>query len=154
VLYKDFNTNFLYLSNAKMHDVNVLDLLTYEAGSFYVLDKAYIDFMRLYYLHQQGAFFVTRAKDNRRFNRMYSRSVNKAAGVKYDQVGKLETYYPSRDYPEKLRRIKYNDPETKKEFIFLTNNMDLEPTEIALLYKKRLFLLVCFRDRMSRQGCR
>lgn len=120
-----------------MHDVNVLDLLTYEAGSFYVIDKGYIDFKRLYYMHQQRAFFVTRAKDNMRFNRMYSRPVDKATGVKYDQTGKLETYYPKRDYPDKIRRIKYYDQETNKEFIFLTNNTDLEPTEIALLYKKR-----------------
>ncbi|MFC2091061.1 IS4 family transposase, partial [Bacteroidota bacterium] len=128
---------FLYISNAKMHDVNVLDFLTYEAGSFYVIDKAYIDFKRLYYLHQQGAYFVTRAKNNMQFNRMYSNPVDKSSGVKHDQIGKLITYYPSRDYPEKLRRIKYYDQETKKELIFLTNNMDLEPTEIALLYKKR-----------------
>jgi hypothetical protein len=128
---------FLYISTAKVHDVNVLDRLTYEAGSFYVIDKGYIDFKRLYHLHQQGAFFVTRAKNNMKYNRMYSRSVDKSTGVKYDQTGKLITYYPAREYPEKLRRIKYYDQETKKEFIFLTNNMDLEPTEIALLYKKR-----------------
>jgi Transposase DDE domain len=88
-------------------------------------------------LHQQGAFFVTRTKDNMHFNRMYSKPGNKSIGVKYDQVGKLETYYPGKDYPEKLRRIKYYYPETKKEYIFLTINMDIEPTEISLLYKKR-----------------
>ena len=119
-------------------ETNVLDLLTFEAGSFYVIDKVYIDFKRLYRLHQQGAFFVTRDKVNMRFNRMYSRPVDKTTGVKYDQTGKLETYYPRRDYPEKLRRIKYYDPETRKEFIFLCNNMDLAPEEIALLYKKTL----------------
>jgi len=128
---------FLYISNAKMHDVNALDLISYEPGSFYVIDKAYIDYKRLYHLHQQRAFFVTRAKDNMRFNRMYSKSVDKTTGVKYDQIGKLETYYPSRDYPEKLRRIKYYDSETNKELIFLTNNMELKPTDIAYLYKKR-----------------
>ncbi len=128
---------FLHISNAKMHDVNALDLISYEPGSFYVIDKAYIDFKRLYHLHQQQAFFVTRAKDNMRFSRMYSNSVNKTTGVKYDQIGKLETYYPSRDYPEKLRRIKYYDSETDKELIFLTNNMELKPTDIAYLYKKR-----------------
>jgi hypothetical protein len=128
---------FLYISNAKIHDVNVLDLLTIEVGSFYVVDKGYIDFKRLYHLHKQRAFFVTRAKDNMQFNRMYSRPVDKSTGVKYDQIGKLVTYYPSRDYPGKLRRIKYFDAGINKEFIFLTNNMELEPTEIALLYKKR-----------------
>ena len=128
---------FLYISNAKMHDVNALDLISYEPGSFYVIDKAYIDFKRLYHLHQQRAFFVTRAKDNLRFNRMYSNPVDKTTGVKYDQTGKLESYYPSRAYPKKLRRIKYYDRETDKELIFLTNNMDLDPTEVAYLYKKR-----------------
>ncbi|MCU4166749.1 IS4 family transposase [Carboxylicivirga caseinilyticus] len=128
---------FLYISNAKMHDVNALDLISYEPGSFYVIDKAYIDYKRLYHLHQQRAFFVTRAKDNMRFNRMYSMTVDKTTGVKYDQIGKLETYYPSRDYPEKLRRIKYYDSEINKELIFLTNNMELKATDIAYLYKKR-----------------
>jgi hypothetical protein len=128
---------FLHISNAKMHDVNALDLISYESGSFYVIDKAYIDYKRLFHLHQQRAFFVTRAKDNMRFNRMYSMPVDKTTGVKYDQIGKLETYYPSRDYPEKLRRIKYCDSETNKELIFLTNNMELKPTDIAYLYKKR-----------------
>jgi hypothetical protein len=128
---------FLYISNAKMHDVNTLDLISYEPDSFYVIDKAYIDYKRLYHLHQQRAFFVTRAKNNMRFNRMYSMSVDKTTGVKYDQIGKLETYYPSRDYPEKLRRIKYYDSETNKELIFLTNNMELKATDIAYLYKKR-----------------
>ena len=128
---------FIFISNAKIHDVKALDQLTYEAGSFYVLDKAYIDFKRLYYLHMQKSFFVTRAKDNMRFKRMYSKQVDRTSGVKYDQIGKLETYYASKDYPEKLRRIKFYDSETMKEFIFLTNNMELAPTEIALLYKKR-----------------
>lgn len=120
-----------------MHDVNALDPISYEPGSFYVIDKAYIDFKRLYHLNQQQAFFVTRAKDNMRFSRMYSNPVDKTTGVKYDQIGKLVSYYPSKDYPEKLRRIKYYDTETGKEFIFLTNNMDLAPTEVAYLYKKR-----------------
>jgi len=128
---------FLYISNAKMHDVNALDLISYEPGSFYVIDKAYIDFKRLYHLHQQRAFFVTRAKNNMRFKRMYSNPVDKATGVRYDQIGKLETFYPGRDYPEKLRRVKYYDCESDKELIFITNNMELKPTEIAYLYKKR-----------------
>ncbi len=128
---------FLHISNTKMHDVNALDLISYDPGSFYVIDKAYIDFKRLYHFHQQRAFFVTRAKDNMRFSRMYSSSVNKTTRVKYDQIGKLETYYPSRDYPEKLMRIKYNDSETNKELIFLTHNMELKPSDIAYLYKER-----------------
>ena len=128
---------FLYISNAKVHDVNILDLIQYEAGSFYVVDKAYVDYRRLYRLHKQGAFFVTRAKDNMRFNRMYSNSVDKGEGVRYDQIGRLETYYPKKEYPDKLRRIKYYDQEKDQEFIFLTNNTSLTALEVAILYKKR-----------------
>lgn len=128
---------FLYISNAKVHDVNILDLIQYESGSYYVVDKAYIDFRRLYKLHTQGAYFVTRAKNNMRFKRMYSKPVDKTMGIRYDQIGKLETYYPKKDYPDKLRRIKYYDQETKKELVFLTNNTSLEAIEIAMLYKKR-----------------
>lgn len=129
--------SFLYISNASVHDVNILDLVPYEAGSFYVVDKGYIDFSRLYKIHTQGSFFVTRAKSNMRFKRMYSRAVNKTTGVQCDQIGKLETYYAKKDYPDKLRRIKYYDLEKNKYLVFLTNNTDLKATEIALLYKKR-----------------
>lgn len=129
--------SFLHISKASLHNVNVLDILTYEIGSFYVMDKAYIDFERLYTIDQQKAFFITRAKQNMRFKRMYSMETDKAKGIKYDQIGKLEGYYIKKNYPEKLRRIKYYDSETKKEFIFLTNNKDLKANEIALLYKKR-----------------
>ena len=129
--------SFLYISKANVHDVNVLDIIQYEADSFYVVDKAYIDYKRLFRLHSQGAFFVTRAKNNMRFKRMYSKPADKTKGILYDQIGRLETYYSKKDYPEKLRRIKYYDQERKKLFIFLTNNTNLKPTEIALLYKKR-----------------
>ena len=129
--------SFVHISNASLHDVNVLDIVPFEAGGFYVMDKAYIDFARLYAIHLQKAFFVTRAKENLRFKRMYSRPADKAKGVKYDQTGKLEGHYSKKGYPEKLRRIKYYDRETEKEFVFLTNNTDLDATEIALLYKKR-----------------
>lgn len=129
--------SFIYISSAKTHDVNALDRLRYENGSFYVLDKAYVDFKRLYRLNRTGAFFVTRAKSNMRFKRMYSLKRDKYLGIKYDQIGKLEGYYAKKDYPEKLRRIKYYDSEVKKEFIFLTNNTALDPLKIAYLYKKR-----------------
>ncbi len=129
--------SFLHISKASIHDVNILDIIPYENGSFYVVDKAYIDFQRLYRIHQHGAFFVTRAKDNMRFKRMYSKTIDKITGLRYDQIGKLEGFYTKKDYPEKLRRIKYYDSESKKEFVFLTNNFDLEATEIAMLYKKR-----------------
>lgn len=129
--------SFLHISKASLHDVNVLDILNYEIGSFYVMDKAYIDFERLYTIHQQKAFFITRAKQNMRFKRMYSMKADKTKGIIYDQIGKLEGHYSKKSYPEKLRRIKYYDSNTEKRFIFLTNNKDLNASEIALLYKKR-----------------
>lgn len=129
--------SFIFISRASLHDVNVLDILVYESGSFYVMDKAYIDFERLYVIHQQKAFFITRAKTNMRFKRMYSRSADKEKGIRYDQIGKLEGHYSKKGYPEKLRRIKYYDSDTGKELVFLTNNKDLEAIEIAMLYKKR-----------------
>jgi len=129
--------SFLHITTASVHDVNILDLIPYETGSFYIVDKGYIDFKRLYKLHSKGSFFVTRAKDNMRFKRMYSKAVDKTTGVLYDQIGRLETYYSRKDYPEKLRRIKYYDQNRDRTFIFITNNMDLKAEEIAMLYKKR-----------------
>lgn len=136
---------FLHVSKANVHDVNVLDLISYEPGSFYVMDKGYIDFARLHKLHQQGSFFVTRAKDNMRFKRMYSKSVDKITGVMSDQIGKLEGFYSKKDYPAKLRRIKYYDTERKKILVFLTDNTDLKAAEIALLYKKRWEVEIFFK---------
>ena len=129
--------SFLHITTAKVHDVNVLDVIRFEYGSLYVMDKAYIDFERLYTLHKQGVFYVTRAKDNMCFKRIYSQPVEKKKGVLYDQIGILETYKSKKEYPEKLRRIKYYDTESKKMFFFLTNNTQLKAVEIAFLYKKR-----------------
>jgi hypothetical protein len=129
--------SFLYITNAKVHDVNILDIIPYETGSFYIVDKAYIDFLRLHNIHTKGSFFVTRAKDNMRFKRMYSRDVDKTTGVLCDQIGKLETYKSKKQYPDKLRRIKFYDQELNQDFVFITNNTVLEAYEIALLYKKR-----------------
>jgi transposase len=137
--------SFLHISNASVHDVNILDLIPYELGSYYVMDKGYIDFGRLHKLHSQGSFFVTRAKDNMRFKRMYSKAVDKTTGVKSDQIGKLEVYYSKKDYPDKLRRIKYYDEEHKKDLVFLTNNTNLKATEIAMLYKKRWEVEIFFK---------
>jgi hypothetical protein len=137
--------SFLYITNAKVHDVNILDIIPYEIGSFYVVDKGYIDFLRLHKIHTQGSFFVTRAKDNIRFKRMYSRKVDKTTGVLSDQIGKLETYKSKKEYPDKLRLIKYYDQEHDKDFVFITNNTDLKAAEIALLYKKRWVVELFFK---------
>ena len=136
---------FLHVSKASVHDVNILDLIPYEAGSFYIVDKAYIDFRRLYKIHTQGSFFVTRAKDNMRVKRMYSKPVDKNTGVQSDQIGVLETYYSKKDYPDKIRRIKYYDAERKKNLVFITNNTILKATEIAMLYKKRWEVEIFFK---------
>ena len=120
-----------------MHDVNVLDLLLPEAGAFYVMDRAYVDFSRLYNLHQGSAFFVTRAKSNFQCRRLYSHPVNKTLGLKYDQTVRLTGFYVAKDYPENLRRIKYYDTNTEKTLVFLTNNFSLPAIIIADLYRSR-----------------
>src|SRR5690554_2468525 len=115
----------------------MLDELIYEAGSYYIMDKGYIDFTRLYNLHRSKAYFVMRAKSNMQFRRIYSKKVDRKTGLIYDQIGKLVTINSLKSYPEKLRRIKYYDAETDKLFIFITNNIELTALEIVLLYKKR-----------------
>jgi len=137
--------SFLYITNAIVHDVNIMDIIPYEEGSFYVADKGYTDFMRLYKIHTNGSFFVTRAKENLRFKRMYSRAVDKTTGVQSDHIGKLEIYKSKNEYPEKLRRIKFYDAEHDKDLVFLTNNMDLKASEIAFLYKKRWAVELFFK---------
>ena len=129
--------SLVLITNAKTHDVNMLDELIYEAGSYYIMDKGYIDFTRLYNLHRSKAYFVTRVKSNMQFRRIYSKKVGKTTGLIYDQIGKLVTINSLKSYPEKLRRIKYYDAETDKLFIFITNNIELTALEIVLLYKKR-----------------
>ena len=129
--------SFIHISEASLHDVNTMDLLYYEAGGYYIFDRAYIDYDRLYRIHQNSAFFVTRVKSNFNFRRMYSNKVRKKNGVLVDQIGKATGFYTSQKYPEKLRQIKYYDKETDKELEFLTNNLDLTAEEIAQLYKYR-----------------
>ena len=129
--------SLVLITNAKTHDVNMLDELIYEAGSYYIMDKGYIDFTRLYNLHRSKAYFVMRAKSNMQFRRIYSKKVDRKTGLIYDQIGKLVTINSLKSYPEKLRRIKYYDAETDKLFIFITNNIELTALEIVLLYKKR-----------------
>ena len=128
---------FIHISDGKLHDVNVLDMLTFEAGAFYVMDRGYVDFARLYTLHQAGAFFVTRAKSPMDARRVYSTPTDRATGVISDQQVMLNGYYSARKYPEHLRRIRFKDTETGKTLIFLTNNTALPALTIAALYKSR-----------------
>lgn len=129
--------SFIHVSNGKMHDALALDLITPEAGAIYVMDRGYVDFRRLYRLHQAGAFFVTRAKSNMRQHRVYSREVDKMTGVSVDQSIALDGFYTRQEYPDQLRRICFRDSVTGKRFVFLTNNFVLPARTIAALYKQR-----------------
>lgn len=128
---------FVHITEGNVHDVNALDALTYEAGGFYVMDKAYVDFKRLFVIHLSNAYFVTRAKDNFNFRRISSVKTDKIKGIMCDQKVKLKGIRSSINYPEILRRIKYFDTEQQRYFVFLTNNFTQPATDIALLYKYR-----------------
>ena len=128
---------FIHISDGKMHDVNVLDFLPIEAGAFYVMDRGYLDFARLYKLHQAGAFFVTRAKRGMDARRVYSAATDRTTGVICDQMIALNGFFVSRDYPAQLRRIRFKDPESGKTLEFLTNSTTLPPLIIVALYKIR-----------------
>ena len=136
---------FIWITDGKVHDVNVLDHLIPEPGSIYVMDRAYLDFRRLYQLYQCSAIFVTRSKTNTGLRRMYSNKVDKSTGVKSDQIVALTGYYSKKDYPEKLRRIKYFDAEKGRSFIFLTNQFTLPPLTIAELYRYRWRVEIFFK---------
>ena len=125
------------VTTGSVHDVNILDQLHIEAGAIYIMDRGYLDFARLYKIHTMSAFFVTRAKANFRRKRLYSQPVDKAAGVQCDQIVILKGYYARKDYPEKLRRIRYFDSKSNKILVFLTNNFVLPATTIADLYRCR-----------------
>lgn len=136
---------FIYMTEAKVHDVNILDILIPEAGAFYVMDRGYVDFARLYLLHLNNSFFVTRAKSNFKFNRIYSHSVDRTSGVICDQTINLTGFYQSKDYPDKLRRIKYYDTQTDKRLVFLTNNFQLKTLLIAKIFKERWQIELFFK---------
>jgi len=125
------------ITHGKIHDVNILDELLIEAGAVYIMDRAYVDFARLYRIHQSQAFFVTRAKSNFVFKRLYSQPVDKSTGVRVDQTITITGFYTLKGYPDKLRRICYLDAETNKRLVFLTNNFTLPAQVIAQLYKCR-----------------
>ena len=136
---------FIWITDGKVHDVNVLDHLIPEPGAIYVMDRAYLDFQRLYQLHQCSAIFVTRSKTNTGLRRLYSHKVEKSTGVRCDQTVVLTGYYSKKDYPEKLRRIKYYDADKGRSFVFLTNQFTLPPKIIAELYRYRWRVEIFFK---------
>jgi transposase len=125
------------VTTGAVHDVNIMDELFWEPGSIYVMDRGYVDFSRLFRIHRDSAFFVTRAKKNFRFQRLYSHRVDKATGLRCDQTVSLYGFYAQKDYPEKLRRVRYFDQQTNKALVFLSNNFTLPPLTIAQLYRCR-----------------
>src|SRR4249920_3885319 len=136
---------FIHVSHGKLHDVNVLDILPVEAGAFYVMDRGYVDFERLYAMHQAGAFFVTRAKAGMDARRVYSHAADRTSGVICDQRVMLNGFYSAKNYPEHLRRIRFKDPESGKTLVFLTNNTNLPALTIAALYKSRWQVKLFFK---------
>lgn len=136
---------FIEITEGRVHDVNILDSLVPEAGAYYVMDRAYLDFQRLHQLHSALAYFVIRAKANLQFTRMYSRLVDKTTGLKVDQTIKLKGFYPAKFYPEKIRRIKFYDIEKDKHLTFLTNNFVIPALAIAKAYKLRWQIELFFK---------
>ena len=136
---------FFHISLGKVHDVNFLDLVNFEIGAYYILDRGYVDYKRLYKIHQAGAFFVTRAKSNAAWKRLYSNKVDKTTGIRCDQVIHFTGYNAIKDYPDNLRRIKYFDSKTKQYYVFLTNDFNVEAKVIADLYKYRWQIELFFK---------
>ena len=128
---------FIHISDGKFHEVNVLDLLPWEAGAFYIMDRGFLDYSRLHAITQASSFFVIRAKANLKCRRLYSHAADKSAGIMCDQTILLTIPKSVGDYPDKLRRVRYYDAETDKHLVFLTNNFLLPAITIAQLYKQR-----------------
>jgi len=136
---------FIHITDGKYHDVNALDEIDIIHDAIYIMDKAYLDFRRLYVLNEIGAFFVIRAKENFRFKVVESRQVDKTTGLRCDQTIKLLIYKSNKQYPKKLRRVKYYDQEKELMLVFLTNNFDVEASEVAAIYKNRWQIEIFFR---------
>jgi Domain of unknown function (DUF4372)/Transposase DDE domain len=136
---------FIFISDGKMHDVNVLDLLLPEPGAFYIMDRGYVDYERMYALHQAGSFFVIRAKANLRFNRIESFPVDRASGLVCDQRVELALERASRDYPERFRRIRYNDLQSDQTYVFLTNHFGIPALTVCALFKSRWEIELFFK---------
>jgi len=137
--------SFIEITTGLIHDVNILDILIPEPGSYYIMNRGYLDFERLYRLHQDKAFFVIRAKKNFQFRRLYSRAVDKTTGLRCDQTVKLTGYKSSQYYPEKLRRVKYYDAENNRYLVFLTNDFDILALIVADLYRNRWKIELFFK---------
>jgi hypothetical protein len=129
--------SFIHVSEGKLHDVHALDLLLPEAGAIYVMDRGYVDFARLHALHRAGGFFVTRAKTNLAAHRVYSHPTDRETGLVCDQTIALDGFYSQKDYPDHLRRIRFNDPDNGKRLVFLSNHFELPALTVCLLYKSR-----------------
>jgi hypothetical protein len=136
---------FIEITDGSVHDVNILDVLIPEPGSYYIMDRAYIDYKRLYRLNKELGYFIVRAKKNLKFKRLYSNKVDKSTGLRCDQVVKLTGFYQKKDYPETIRRVKFFDAENEKSFVFLTNNFEIPAFTVALLYKNRWKIELFFK---------
>jgi IS4 transposase len=136
---------FIWITDGKVHDVNVLDHLIPEPGAIYIMDRAYLDFHRLYQMHQSSAIFVTRSKTNTGLRRLYSHKVDKTTGVRCDQIVVPTGFYAKKDYPDKLRRIKFYDAKQGRLFVFLTNQFTLPALTIAELYRYRWRVEIFFK---------
>jgi len=144
----DLKTNipsFIHITDGSVHDVNYLDVMEIEANSTYILDRGYVDFARLYNIHNHKAYFVTRLKTNTNYRRLYSRKVDKTTGLLCDQTIKLNNYYANKKYPEKLRRVKYYDAEINMTFEFVSNDFSVSALQIAQLYKQRWQIELFFK---------
>jgi IS4 transposase len=134
-----------FITSGKVHEVNILDKLSVEAGAIYIMDRGYLDYARLYKIHLSAAYFVTRAKSNFSFQRLYSQKIDKATGLKCDQIITLYGYYSKKDYPERLRRIVYYDEKQNKKLVFLTNSFTLPALTVTELYRKRWHIELFFK---------
>jgi hypothetical protein len=136
---------FIKLTDGLCHEVNALDDLVFEPGAFYIMDRAFVAFDRLYRIDQSGAFFVTRSKSNMQFSRVASRKVNKNAGLICDQTIQLKGFYPVKYYPDSLRRVKFKEPDTGKTLTFLTNNFRISAINVTKFYKERWKIELFFK---------